>query len=605
MNDTLTDAQTPAAREAMAGATPDAAMAAPAATAATPHSATPVPPAPRKGGRQAAVVADAPLSTAPAADDAAPAAPAAPAGQGGPRWVGWLLTSVALVGVPLVGIIGFASSYSTLRAFAHRAGFTDAGMWSLAPWVPIGIDVSIVAFLAADLVMVRRRTPWPVLRLAAHGMTLVTVLLNALGSAWGTKGGKGWWDTLADDPMRALLHAALPVLFVIGVGAARRLLQEAAQIEEEQTDRIPLHRWVLSPLRTPRLYREMRLAGVRSYPEMIERKKDLTGYEVWLKQKCNGDLSQATETERLPMKMAPSGYTVEEALALPARWKAEADQRKAEEADQQAEREAEQAEREAERAAEQAERKAAADIKKLAAEARVKAAEHRIAAETGTAAADAEATTAEARARAESVKAKAEHTRRAAERQAETEAEALESEEAAAARRRAAEDNRKAAEAEADTAVALRKAETEKAEAERKKAERAQHEADFEKAEKEKAQAQRDKAVALADAARAREAAQRAEAAAQAAEDYADLNPRERKARRVARFLLAAHPDIAARSAADPVDPEEVDVETVPLAVIQEKLGASRTTAGEIRQEARKLICDGYRGTETTFESES
>ncbi|MFB6900627.1 hypothetical protein [Streptomyces hydrogenans] len=43
------------------------------------------------------------------------------------------------------------------------------------------------------------------------------------------------------------------------------------------TDRIPLYCWVLSPVRTPRLYRRMRLAGVRSYQDMVDREQALEG----------------------------------------------------------------------------------------------------------------------------------------------------------------------------------------------------------------------------------------------------------------------------------------------------------------------------------------
>ncbi|MET9954463.1 hypothetical protein ABZ135_23370 [Streptomyces sp. NPDC006339] len=77
----------------------------------------------------------------------------------------------------------------------------------------------------------------------------------------------------------------------------------------------------------------------------------------------------------------------------------------------------------------------------------------------------------------------------------------------------------------------------------------------------------------------------RAEAAAQAAEDYAELTPRQRSARRVARLLLAACPD---------VPPSEIRAEAVPLAVIMERLGIGQTNASELRQGALTLLRDGY-----------
>ncbi|MEV5864821.1 DUF2637 domain-containing protein [Streptomyces sp. NPDC052071] len=279
------------------------------------------------------------------------------------------------------------------------------GFGRLSGWFPIGIDASIVALLAMDLVMVRRRTPWPVLRFAAHAMTLATVLFNA---ADGIKTAKdvSAWDGLWNDPLRAISHAVMPVLFVLGVEAARRLLMHAARIEEGTTsDRIPMHRWVLAPVRTGRLYRRMRLAAVTSYPEMVEREQALAGYKVWLTHELGGTLSKATETQLLPITMAPHGYTVEEALALPSKWEADAEER--------AEQEAERERLKAERQREQAKRDR---ITALTDEADIAEAEHQVAARTGTAAAQATAATAQAQAEAEAARTRAELQKTAAER---------------------------------------------------------------------------------------------------------------------------------------------------------------------------------------------
>ncbi|QBR04497.1 hypothetical protein D7Y56_00045 (plasmid) [Streptomyces sp. S501] len=48
--------------------------------------------------------------------------------------------------------------------------------------------------------------------------------------------------------------------------------------------------------------------------------------------RVGGSLTKATETQLLPITMAPCGYTVEEALALPSKWKAEAQERAEQEA---------------------------------------------------------------------------------------------------------------------------------------------------------------------------------------------------------------------------------------------------------------------------------
>ncbi|MFF0408680.1 DUF2637 domain-containing protein [[Kitasatospora] papulosa] len=568
MNTTLTGDQQAATREAMAPAAPDTAPAAPAPRAATPADTNSAPPAPRKGGQERPGVADAPLPTAPATGHPAPATMATPQAGRGARMVGWLLLAVAAIGMPLVGVIGFAASYSTLKEFA-----ADNGFGRLSGWFPIGIDASIVALLAMDLVMVRRRTPWPVLRFAAHAMTLATVLFNAADGI-NTAKGVSAWDGLWNDPLRAISHAVMPVLFVLGVEAARRLLMHAARIEEgTASDRIPMHRWVLAPVRTGRLYRRMRLAAVTSYPEMVEREQALAGYKVWLTHELGGTLSKATETQLLPITMAPHGYTVEEALALPSKWEADAEER--------AEQEAERERLKAERQREQAKRDR---ITALTDEADIAEAEHQVAARTGTAAAQATAATAQAQAEAEAARTRAELQKTAAERQARAEADALESAEAAAARRDAAQAQEEAAEAELRAARLREEAARTAAEAELREQEVERTAAQRADRRRQQAQAEHQAAETELRTAQLREQAARIEAAAQDAEDYARLTPRERSERRVARLLLAATPA-----------GQETQLDAVPLATIQEELSVGRTTASELRTAALGLIQGGYR----------
>ncbi|WP_264483174.1 DUF2637 domain-containing protein [Streptomyces pinistramenti] len=580
IDDVLTPGQRAATQGAMAGATPETAPATPPGHEATPATGKGAPAMGRLVGQRSATAATLPPSTDPATTDAAPATPAteeedqAPAKTG---WraalVEWLLLAVALVGMPLVGTIGFAASYTTLKEFAAGHGFGPTLAW----WFPIGIDASIVALLAADLVMVRRGKAWPVLRSAAHAMTLATVVFNAADGLDTTAAGSVW-AALWANPLRSVSHAAMPVLFILGVEAARHLLAT-----DTVADRIPLHRWILSPLATPALYRRMRLAEVRSYPEMVQREKDLAGYKVWLGQKYKGDLSQATEKEQLPMTMASRGYTVTQALELPAQWEAAAEQRRAKEAKRQADAEAEQAKQQAEAEAEQAERDAELKITKLRAAARVEGAKHLVAAETGTAAAESEAATVQAQAKAESVKAQAERERRAAERQAQAEEDVLESAEIMAARRQQAEDDEERAKAEHRAKAELLAAKEKGLKAERVEADRLNAVAEGKVSEQKAAEAAAKAAEAALQAERDRAAAWQAECRAVAAEDYARLSPRERNERRIARMLLAAG-----------ADPREPDAELVPLKDVMQELGLKQSAAGDIRAAAVQLLKDGY-----------
>ncbi|MEV6426029.1 DUF2637 domain-containing protein [Streptomyces sp. NPDC051662] len=552
MTDTLTGDQHAAYRGAMAGAAPDAAGAAPDGRPGAPGVSGSVPPAPRKGGRTRPGVADSPVSTAPADGDA---------DQADGRGTRWLAVA-ALIGMIPVAIIGFAASYTTVADKAAEAGFAG---W-LAPWIPIGLDGAIIGFLAMDLYMTRRRTPWPLLRFAAHAMTAATVVINAAAGGAVAVATEG--DAAAEAlpaSVRVFWHGLMPVLFVVGVEGARRLIVHAVELEDGTAiDRIPLHRWALSPLKTPRLYREMRLSNITSYPEMVKRKQALEGYKVWLKQSLGGDLSEASDAQMLPMTMAPQGYSVEEALRLPAKWNADAAERDREET--------ERLRREAEREREQAKADRIAAIRD---EGDIVEVEHQTAARTGTAAAEAEST-----------RTRAELQRLTTERLARTETEAMESEEAAAARRRAADDDEKAAATEL-RAARIREDATRKAE----EAERRQQETERAAARRitennRLAREAEETAKAELRTARLREETSRIEAAAEAAEDYARLGQRQRNARRVARMLLVAHPE------GTPAD--KIDLEKVPLAAVQDRLSVGKSVAGELRQEGLALIGSGY-----------
>ncbi|MFJ8017414.1 DUF2637 domain-containing protein [Streptomyces sp. NPDC096339] len=501
------------------------------------------------------------------------------------------LSLAAAVGGTLVGVIGFAMSYSTLAKVALSWGFSK----ELAPWFPVGVDASIIAFLALDLYLIRKNTPWPLLRMAAHAMTGATIWFNASSQG-----------QISADPVKAASHGVMPILFVIGVEAARRLIIQKARLEAGTvTDRIPMHRWILSPFATPKFYRRMRLHGITSYPEMIRRQQDLIGYEQWLKRKHDGDLSKATEDELLPMKMAAHGYTVAEALAMPERQEREAEAR------------AEEAERrrlDAETRQELARKQAEAD--RLEAEGKLEAVRARVEGETGQARAHARAQVsaaeraaeleeaaleaaviAEARAReaeadrkeAQEREAKAaadllaaELERQAAEKRklaaeadrvAAAEAQAIETAEIAEARQRAAEADRVATETEKAAAETRRRA----AEADRLTAEenerKALADANVQAARKREAETE----VAAAEA---RLAAAEIERRAVEIEDGAKLSPRERAVRKVARMILAAGDDTSRPTLAD----------------IQRELAVSSTdTASKYRQEAVDLLREGYR----------
>jgi hypothetical protein len=498
--------------------------------------------------------------------------------------------------------IGLYLSFEHVAAFAHqRLGFATLGKGRL---FTLGVDIGIMVLIAIDLLMAWLKRPIGWIRYPVWLLTAATVVLNAASGA--PRAGQAWRLL---DYVAVGAHAIVPVLFIAIVEVARTSIDRMVRpLTGKERAWVPLHRWALAPIATGRIYRRMRLWGITSYPEMVRREQELIGYEQWLRRKYAGDLKKATEDELLPMTMAPYGYTVAQALALP-----DEQERAAEERAQVAERRRLEAEtrREVDQAAAEAERiRAQGEVETVRAEvdgatgqARAKAqaqvsAAERIAElekqELETAAmAEARARTAEAerveaearRAAAEADLEAAELERRAAEQRAEAdkaeriarrEEEAVETARAAQARRAAAEADRQAAEAERAAAEARKAA----VEASSQAADATAWQA---AALKEAENNRRAAAEAEQAAAEARLRAAEIEARAVELEDLARMTPRERGVRKIARMILQAGGS-----------PEQVPLEAVKAALKVSSPG----TASEYRQEAAELLASGYRPTD-------
>ncbi|PZT73041.1 DUF2637 domain-containing protein [Streptomyces sp. AC1-42W] len=240
-----------------------------------------------------------------------------------------LIAVFAGVGGLVLAAIGFTGSYTTLKNLAESKDF---GLFSYA--FPIGIDAGILVLLALDLYMMRKRMPLPILRWAAHGLTAATVAFNAAAP-------KGPWTA---DPLAASMHGVIPVLFIIAVEAARHYIGRMADLlaGEAPLGSVPLTRWILSPLTTPRLARRMRLYNL-PYKEVAAQFQQLRIYREGLRQKYDDDergwRKAATANEMLPFKLAPFGFSVERALAVPLEEETKRIEREAQAAVQRAEAE--------------------------------------------------------------------------------------------------------------------------------------------------------------------------------------------------------------------------------------------------------------------------
>ncbi|WP_138902842.1 DUF2637 domain-containing protein [Streptomyces albidochromogenes] len=454
-----------------------------------------------------------------------------------------LLTVLAVVGGAVLAGIGFTGSYSALVRLGQQHHFG----W-FAHVFPVGIDAGIVVLLALDLHMIRKHTPWPVVRLVAHFLTVCTIAFNAASAP----------KPIREDLVGAAMHGVLPVLFIVSVEAGRKLVMQAANIAAgTESAGVPLHRWLLSPFSSGAMFRRIKLYDLTSYPQAVKLEKARIVYRVMLERQY-GSIRKAPSDARLPLTMAKYGLSVDEALALP---------EEAEEAERLRIEQKEQ--RRIEAQARAAQRAAQAEIARLRAEGQITTARLSVAAETGVAEAQARAAQAQADALAA-----------AQARAAEKGAAAIESADAAEANKRAAEADKAAAETRRRTAETNQAAaEVEKAAAEARRIAAAERQAAADAEERAEA-ARKRAAEAQLRAVETRAAAAEVELRAVEAEDMARLSPKERGARKVARMILATGSS---------------DAEQVELTAIADALGVSITTASERRREAVDLLNGGYR----------
>ncbi|MFJ9641406.1 DUF2637 domain-containing protein [Streptomyces sp. NPDC101178] len=571
----------------------------------------------RSAGRPTIPAATTPVTATTAPDSAAGTPVAADAKRGAKDRHRKLMIPLAILAI-LSGLaaatVGFALSYGALRSAAVGWGF-GAGWQSYA--FPIGVDGLIVALYTVDLVLAWKRMARPWMRIAAHAVTGVTIVLNmaaAAGSATGSAGAStGLLTALGEHPARLLSHAAMPIAYALLIEAARGAIVRVAKLESGtwDDDRLTLADWALRFPTTWKIFKH-----AKTWPSTITEARthvrELAVYRIWLKHReeieAGLEAGKVGVLDRMPQLLAPYGVSVEEARALPETMR-ERERQRAEDTAR-AERERQDAqearEREEKRRREQQNREDERERQRQAredehaerlADLAAKAEETRLAGELAVLQAETTGAAQAARATAEGAGAAAElqaQTTLAAARRAATEEERRTAlEEAAEETARTAEARRAAAEATRATAEIERKAAEEAARTARAQADEARAAADqaaakarTEEAAQETAARRRAAAADLETAAetelRAAEAARRAaeaRAAAAHAEALSGLDVVQIKTRVAARVLLA--------------DPQAGG------ATLASALGgASASRTSDYRKAALGLIAQGYPETD-------
>ncbi|MFF2508794.1 DUF2637 domain-containing protein [Streptomyces sp. NPDC058067] len=206
-----------------------------------------------------------------------------------------ILIGVVVAGVVVIAGIGFAGSYAAVRSLAIQKGF---GNFSYV--FPIGIDAGICVLLALDLLLTWIRIPFPLLRQTAWLLTAATIAFNG-AAAW-------------PDPLGVGMHAVIPILFVVGVEAARHAIGRIADITaDKHMEGVRLTRWLLSPLPTFLLWRRMKLWELRSYEAVIKLEQERMVYQARLHSRFGRNWRRKAPVESLmPLRLARYGVPLSE-----------------------------------------------------------------------------------------------------------------------------------------------------------------------------------------------------------------------------------------------------------------------------------------------------
>ncbi|MGW7514621.1 DUF2637 domain-containing protein [Streptomyces sp. NPDC054796] len=152
-----------------------------------------------------------------------------------------------------VGVLGLASSFDAVAEAAERWGFG-------APWMlPIGIDVAIPVFTAANLLLIRVNMPLAWVRFVPWALTLVTCCLNvAAGHSLSAK----------------LAHGTMPLLWVVlSEIAAHVYAVRIGAVTGRRMEKIRRSRWLLAFPSTFALWRRMTLWEITSYGDALARER--------------------------------------------------------------------------------------------------------------------------------------------------------------------------------------------------------------------------------------------------------------------------------------------------------------------------------------------
>ncbi|MCX5608253.1 DUF2637 domain-containing protein [Streptomyces sp. NBC_00047] len=164
------------------------------------------------------------------------------------------LMGLAALAAAAVGGLGLASSFDAVSAAAEQWAFGH-------PWMlPVGIDIAIPVFTAANLLLIRMDMTLAWVRFVPWALTAVTCWLNiAAGHSLSAK----------------LAHGTMPLLWVVFAEIVAHIYAvRIGAVTGRRMEKIRRSRWLLAFPSTFVLWRRMTLWEITSYSEALARERE-------------------------------------------------------------------------------------------------------------------------------------------------------------------------------------------------------------------------------------------------------------------------------------------------------------------------------------------
>ena len=163
---------------------------------------------------------------------------------------------VALIGTSVLALALTGMYVSFRTVYAYVLPYFHGTAWA----VPSGVDLAILVFSAADLMLMYWDIPMPGLRLVPWAFTAATIALN--------------WQSGGPLPIR-IAHAAMPSLWVVFCEYARHVIRHrVGLVAGTRMEKIRKSRWMLAPWSTARMWRRMILWEITNYRAGLDMEAD-------------------------------------------------------------------------------------------------------------------------------------------------------------------------------------------------------------------------------------------------------------------------------------------------------------------------------------------